>query len=143
MLEFAATLDPKSKPTAVVRLSTGAPAGPAISPRLNPVAAGVDTLAPETDLPPVPTYAPYTEALAKSPVFDQLEELFQKRIAYIDGAMGTMIQRYKLQEEDFRGDRYKSHSHELKGNNDVLVLTRPDVIEAIHVAYLEGGADII
>ena len=48
-----------------------------------------------------------------------------------------------MQEDDFRGDRYKKHSHELKGNNDVLVLTRPDVIEAIHVAYLEAGADII
>ena len=48
-----------------------------------------------------------------------------------------------LQESDFRGDRYKNHSHELKGNNDVLVLTRPDVIEAIHLAYLEAGADII
>lgn len=72
-----------------------------------------------------------------------LDELFQKRIAYIDGAMGTMIQRYKLEEDDFRGSFYKQHGHELKGNNDVLVLTRPDVIEAIHMAYLEAGADII
>lgn len=143
MLEFAAKLDPKSKPTAVVRLSSGAASGPSISPRVNPVAAGVDTLAPEVNLPPVPTYTPYVDPLVKSPVFDQLEELFQKRIAFIDGAMGTMIQRYKLQEEDFRGERYKSHGHELKGNNDILVLTRPDVIEAIHIAYLEGGADII
>ena len=72
-----------------------------------------------------------------------LDQLFQKRIACIDGAMGTMIQRYKLEEDDFRGSFYKQHGHELKGNNDVLVLTRPDVIEAIHMAYLEAGADII
>ena len=72
-----------------------------------------------------------------------MEQLFKSRIAFIDGAMGTQIQKYKLTEEDFRGERYKSHSHELKGNNDVLVLTRPDVIEEIHTAYLEGGADII
>jgi methionine synthase I (cobalamin-dependent) len=67
----------------------------------------------------------------------------KERIIYIDGAMGTMIQRYKLQEEDFRGERYANHGHELKGNNDVLVITRPDIIEEIHTAYLEGGADII
>jgi len=67
----------------------------------------------------------------------------QQRIIYIDGAMGTMIQRYKLTEEDFRGERYINHSHELKGNNDLLVITRPDVISEIHTAYLEGGADII
>lgn len=64
-------------------------------------------------------------------------------IVFIDGAMGTMIQRYKLGEADFRGERYANHSHELKGNNDVLVITRPDVIEEIHMQYLEGGADII
>jgi 5-methyltetrahydrofolate--homocysteine methyltransferase len=76
-------------------------------------------------------------------VLPLLDSLFKERIAFIDGAMGTMIQRYKLNEEDFRGERYKSHGHELKGNNDILVLTRPDVIEEIHLAYLEGGADII
>ena len=147
MLNFAATLDPKSTPTNLRRLNGSGGAdgdAPKISPRLNPIAPGVDPLAPEPNPPPVPQYKPYVDStLKKSPVFDQLEELFQKRIAFIDGAMGTMIQRYKLQEEDFRGERYKNHSHELKGNNDLLVLTRPDVIEEIHIAYLEGGADII
>ncbi len=72
-----------------------------------------------------------------------LDQLFKQRIAFIDGAMGTQIQKYKLQEEDFRGDLFTNHGHELKGNNDLLVLTRPDVIAEIHMAYLEGGADII
>eukprot|EP00878_Enallax_costatus_P040558 GHUV01046868.1.p1 GENE.GHUV01046868.1~~GHUV01046868.1.p1 ORF type:complete len:162 (-),score=77.39 GHUV01046868.1:442-927(-) len=67
----------------------------------------------------------------------------QQRIIFIDGAMGTMIQRYKLTEADFCGERYANHSHELKGNNDILVITRPDVIYDIHMQYLEGGADII
>ena len=57
--------------------------------------------------------------------------------------MGTMIQRHRLTEDDFRGDRYRDHTHELKGNNDLLVITRPDVIADIHMAYLEAGADII
>ena len=73
----------------------------------------------------------------------QLAELFKERIAFIDGAMGTMIQRYKLSEEDFQGERYRQHTHELKGNNDILVITRPDVIAQIHTEYLEAGADII
>jgi len=61
----------------------------------------------------------------------------------IDGAMGTMIQRYKLQEEDFRGDRYQGFHRDIKGNNDILSVTQPKVIEEIHEAYLEAGADII
>lgn len=67
----------------------------------------------------------------------------QSRILVIDGAMGTMIQRYRLAEDDFRGERFKHHHKDLKGNNDLLCLTRPDVIEEIHRAYLEAGADII
>ncbi len=74
---------------------------------------------------------------------DQLNDILAKRILVLDGAMGTMIQRYKLEEADYRGDRFVDHSHELKGNADVLALTRPDVIEAIHREYLEAGADII
>jgi 5-methyltetrahydrofolate--homocysteine methyltransferase len=70
------------------------------------------------------------------------EEL-QKRILVIDGAMGTMIQRYQLTEDDFRGERFKNHPADLKGNNDLLNLTRPDVIKAIHAEYLNAGADII
>src|SRR3954466_369872 len=67
----------------------------------------------------------------------------EKRILVIDGAMGTMIQRYELTEEDFRGERFRDHQSDLKGNNDLLNLTRPDVIKAIHAEYLEAGADII
>ena len=74
---------------------------------------------------------------------EQLDSILRTRILVLDGAMGTMIQRYKLEEADYRGDRFLAHSHELKGNADVLALTRPDVIEAIHREYLEAGADII
>lgn len=66
-----------------------------------------------------------------------------KRILILDGAMGTMIQRYSLEEEDFRNEKLKDHDHPLKGNNDLLSFTRPDVIKAIHTQYLEAGADII
>ena len=66
-----------------------------------------------------------------------------KRILILDGAMATMVQRRHLDEADFRGDRFRDHSKDLKGDNDLLVLTRPDVIRAIHDAYLEAGADII
>jgi 5-methyltetrahydrofolate--homocysteine methyltransferase len=91
----------------------------------------------------VPQYKLWADPLQLSAAFAPLEALMRERIIYIDGAMGTMIQRYKLEEEDFRGERFAGHSHELKGNNDILVLTRPDVIDAIHTAYLESGADII
>jgi 5-methyltetrahydrofolate--homocysteine methyltransferase len=66
-----------------------------------------------------------------------------KRILILDGAMGTMIQRYKLDEAGYRGTRFKDHPRDLKGNNDLLVLTRPQIISEIHNAYLEAGADII
>ncbi|MCG5051618.1 MAG: methionine synthase [Myxococcales bacterium] len=72
-----------------------------------------------------------------------LAALLERRILVLDGAMGTMIQRYKLTEADFRGQRFANHGCDLKGNNDLLVLTRPDVIGAIHEAYLEAGADIV
>lgn len=72
-----------------------------------------------------------------------IKEELQKRILVLDGAMGTMIQRYKLTEEDFRGDRYKDHPLPLKGNNDLLSITRPDVIKEIHAKYFESGADIV
>ena len=72
-----------------------------------------------------------------------LHELLAQRILVLDGAMGTMIQRYRLTEADFRGERFADHHHDLKGNNDLLVLTRPDVVREIHHAYLEAGADII
>ena len=73
----------------------------------------------------------------------ELRDLLTRRILVLDGAMGTMIQRYRLGEADYRGERYRDHSHDLKGASDVLNLTRPDVIEEIHRAYLEAGSDII
>ncbi|TNF63841.1 MAG: methionine synthase [Deltaproteobacteria bacterium] len=73
----------------------------------------------------------------------QLEQLIEQRIVFFDGAMGTMIQRAGLEEADFRGDRFRDHPGSLQGNNDLLVLTRPDVIRAIHEAYLDAGADIV
>jgi 5-methyltetrahydrofolate--homocysteine methyltransferase len=72
-----------------------------------------------------------------------LPAILQQRIAILDGAMGTMIQRYKLTEADFRSERFAAHPKDLKGNNDLLVLTRPDVISEIHEQYLAAGADII
>ncbi|RYG20837.1 MAG: methionine synthase, partial [Chitinophagaceae bacterium] len=72
-----------------------------------------------------------------------IREELKKRILIIDGAMGTMIQRYTLTEEDFRGERFKNHPCDVKGNNDLLNITRPDIIKAIHLEYLQAGADII
>ena len=72
-----------------------------------------------------------------------LTDLLQSRILILDGAMGTMIQRHQLQEADYRGSRFAGWPHDVKGNNDLLVLTRPDVIGGIHQAYLDAGADII
>ena len=71
-----------------------------------------------------------------------IREQLNQRILVLDGAMGTMIQRYNLEEEDFRKGFFENHPHSLKGNNDLLALTRPDVIQAIHEAYFEAGADI-
>lgn len=73
----------------------------------------------------------------------RMEEISKNKILILDGAMGTMIQRFNLSEEDFRGTRFANHPGQLKGNNDLLCLTRPDVIENIHLQYLEAGADII
>lgn len=73
----------------------------------------------------------------------QLHSLLRERILVLDGAMGSMIQRYTLEEKDFRGDRFQEHPSELKGNNDLLSITRPDIIGEIHRAYLEVGSDII
>ena len=89
------------------------------------------------------TLSDWQDPLTKSAAFKQLDELMQQRILFIDGAMGTAIQRYKLTEEDYRGQHYAQHSHELKGNNDILVVSKPDVIEEIHLAYLDAGADIL
>ena len=74
---------------------------------------------------------------------DLLNKLLAERILILDGAMGTMIQRYKLQEVDYRGERFKDWASDLKGNNDLLTLTQPKIIRDIHAAYLDAGADIL
>jgi len=76
-------------------------------------------------------------------ITQQLETLCKDRILVMDGAMGTMIQRYKLQEADYRGERFADWPSDVRGNNDLLVITKPDVIEAVHGEFLAAGADII
>ena len=72
-----------------------------------------------------------------------MKNILKDRILILDGAMGTMVQSYNLKEEDYRGDLFKDHSCDLKGNNDILSLTQPNIVKEIHKAYLEAGADII
>jgi 5-methyltetrahydrofolate--homocysteine methyltransferase len=72
-----------------------------------------------------------------------LHKIAQERILILDGAMGTMIQRHSLEEEDFRGEVFKDHAFPLKGNNDLLSITRPEIIKEIHRQYFEAGADIV
>ena len=86
---------------------------------------------------------PWIEDSKKSDSYKQLESLLKERIVFMDGAMGTMVQRYKLEEEDFRGVSFKDSKKDLKGNNDLLSITRPEIIQEIHTQYLEAGADII
>ncbi|WP_261510967.1 homocysteine S-methyltransferase family protein [Chryseobacterium paludis] len=74
---------------------------------------------------------------------EQLYKALSQRILILDGAMGTMLQRYKFEEEDYRGERFKDYPHLVKGNNDLLSLTQPYAIEEVHKKYLEAGADII
>ena len=145
MLEFAATLDPKSKPCALKRKDGSGPAAPAFvaTPKQN--VCTIDKIAPKpaSELPPVPKYAKWVDPVKPTAAFDVINKIMKERIMVIDGAMGTAVQKYKLAEEDFRGERFKNHTHDLKGNNDVLVITRPDVVEEIHMSYLKAGADII
>lgn len=86
--------------------------------------------------PPPVERRPYTRAA-------QLPEIMRERIVVLDGAMGTMIQRYKLTEADYRGARFADHGKDLKGNNELLQLTKPEVIREIHEQYLAAGADLI
>lgn len=74
---------------------------------------------------------------------EQIERIAEQRILVLDGAMGTMIQRHKLEEKDYRGSQYANHGQPLQGNNDLLSITQPDIILDIHRAYLEAGADLI
>src|SRR6478672_10465051 len=76
-------------------------------------------------------------------IMTKITDELKKRILIIDGAMGTMIQRYKLEEEDYRGERFANWHTDVKGNNDLLSITRPEIIAAIHKQYLDAGADII
>src|SRR5512132_4140582 len=77
------------------------------------------------------------------PTTARLSALLRERILVLDGGMGTMVQRHRLDEAAFRGQRFARHAKDLKGNNDILVLTRPEVIREIHEAYLEAGSDVI
>ncbi|MFZ9980157.1 MAG: methionine synthase [Opitutales bacterium] len=83
------------------------------------------------------------QRLPLNPAGERLEALLRQRIVYLDGAMGTMIQQLKLQEADYRGERFQDHPGQLKGNNDLLVITKPSVVRDIHRAYLDAGADIL
>jgi len=145
MLNFAAKLDPKSKPCALKYKDGSGPAAPAFvaTPKQNYTTENKIAPKPASELPPVPKYAKWVDPVKPSAAFDVINKIMEERIMVIDGAMGTAVQKYKLTEADFRGERFKNHTHDLKGNNDILVITRPDVIEEIHTKYLEAGADII
>lgn len=90
-----------------------------------------------------PPVYPILVDMKSAPVYHTLKDLLSKRILILDGAMGTMIQKHKLSENDYRGERFKDWQGDLKGNNDLLSLTQPHIIEGIHSQYLEAGADII
>src|SRR5262245_2477052 len=81
--------------------------------------------------------------MASDGIHEQLTELFNRRIVVLDGAMGTLIQRHQLGEADYRGSRLAAHSRDLKGNADILSLTRPDLVDGVHDAYYAAGADIV
>jgi 5-methyltetrahydrofolate--homocysteine methyltransferase len=76
-------------------------------------------------------------------VNNKIEDIIKQRILILDGAMGTMIQKHKFQESDYRGEKFRDHPKLQKGNNDLLSLTRPEAIKDIYRDYLEAGADII
>jgi 5-methyltetrahydrofolate--homocysteine methyltransferase len=101
----------------------------------------LDGGAPRANAAPF-SVAPVDETERKSRI-TKLKKLLEERIVLLDGAMGTMIQREKLDEQAFRGERFRDYGRDIKGNNDLLVLTRPDTIAAIHREYLDAGADII
>jgi 5-methyltetrahydrofolate--homocysteine methyltransferase len=81
--------------------------------------------------------------IAKSKAYQDLEKILSQRIVYLDGPMGTMLQTRKLQEDSFRGNRFKSHPKDLKGNHEILNLTQPELIKEVHLAYFNAGADIV
>ena len=73
----------------------------------------------------------------------KIEQILAEKILVLDGAMGTMLQAYKFEEKDFRGERFKDHPSPVKGNNDLLSITQPEAIKAVHRKYFEVGADIV
>ena len=81
--------------------------------------------------------------MIESSIIKELSKILYTRIMFLDGAMGTVIQGHKLNEADYHGERFKGHNKSLKGNNDLLVLTKPDLIRQIHIDYLEAGSDIV
>lgn len=81
--------------------------------------------------------------MLKSRKQQYIEQLASQRILVLDGAMGTEIQKHQLEESDYRGTQFADHPKELKGNNDLLVITRPDIIQKVHEDYLAAGSDII
>ncbi|HET9275211.1 MAG TPA: homocysteine S-methyltransferase family protein, partial [Gemmatimonadales bacterium] len=90
-----------------------------------------------------PVTTPPHLALRRGARLAGLDALLRERILVLDGAMGTMIQAHRLEERDYRGERFRDWPSDLRGNNDLLVLTRPEIIADIHRAYLEAGADVI
>jgi len=90
-----------------------------------------------------PALPELTPSGVKKSLQDEIEAILRERIMVLDGGMGTMIQRHKLSEEDFRGHEFQDHARPLKGNNDILSITQPNVIYQIHKDYLLAGADII
>lgn len=86
---------------------------------------------------------PLQPFLKEECIMEKIEDILKKRILVLDGAMGTMLQRYKFEEEDFRGERFKDWPSDLQGNNDLLSLTQPEAVKDIHRMFLEAGADII
>ncbi|MDR1789235.1 MAG: homocysteine S-methyltransferase family protein [Opitutaceae bacterium] len=81
--------------------------------------------------------------MRKTDSFGELAALFAERVAVLDGATGSLLQRHNLSEADFRGGRFAAHPRDLRGNNDVLNLTRPEIVEGVHAAYFEAGADMV
>src|SRR5690606_2775747 len=96
----------------------------------------------ETVMQPVRMSNPTPNTQHLTPVMS-LQTLLNSRILVLDGAMGTMLQRYNFTEADYRGERFRDFPHPLKGNNDLLTLTQPEAIKEIHRKYRESGADIV
>jgi 5-methyltetrahydrofolate--homocysteine methyltransferase len=121
---------------------SGCSHSPGASPRADrPGAGGAGRGPPRVCAAPFAVSAP--DAAARSERRERLSRLLEERIVLLDGAMGTMVQQRRLDEHGYRGERFRDHGCDLKGNNDILTLSRPELIAAIHRAYLEAGSDII